>query len=340
MSSLRVLIADGSPSVRAVLRRIVEGAGGLEVAGEARDGDEAVSRAVQLCPDAVVMDADLVLHDGRLASEEMVSRCEAPVVVIASGLDRERMVATFRTLRKGVVAVLAKPTVPQQWHAMTDTLGQTLKHIVRARGLDVDQVQITAREKPEQLIRNVVVGASTGGPKALAEMLSQLGRGFAAGVAVVQHIAPGFEGALVQWLAAESGLDVALASDGESLRAGCVRLALADRHLMIDHCGRLRLDSGTPPYKGHRPSIDVLFRSMVNRDAQTTAAVLLSGMGADGSLGMNELKAAGAMTIAQDEPSSAVWGMPRVAAEIGAADFVLPPVAIGRLLREAAGGDG
>ena len=139
-------------------------------------------------------------------------------------------------------------------------------------------------------------------------MLSQLDRGFPAAVAVVQHVARGFEEALVHWLAAETGLDVALAIDGETFGTGCIRLAEADCHLTVDQHDRLRLDSRIPPYNGHRPSIDVLFRSLVNPEARATAAILLSGMGFDGTLGLNELKAAGAITMAQDEPTAAISG--------------------------------
>ena len=340
MNAVRVLIADSSPSIRAVLRRIVEGVEGLEVAGEARHGDEAVLRTRELHPDAVVMDADLVVADGRSASEEILAQYGTPIVLIAAGRDHDRLVATFRTLSKGVVAVFAKPTVPQQWRAMADTLGQTLEQIARNRLLGSNGGEPRVVDGWGQNIRRVVVGASTGGPRALVEMLSQLDRGFPAAVAIVQHIAPGFEGALVHWLATESGLDVALANDGETFGPGCIRLAQAGCHLTVDHRDRLRLDSKIPPHNGHRPSIDVLFRSLVNPEARATAGILLSGMGSDGTLGLNELKAAGAVTIAQNQPTAAIWGMPRIAVEIGAADLVMSPVAIGRFLMEAAGGSG
>lgn len=339
MSAFRVLIADGSPSVRAVLRRIVDGADHLTLAGEARDGVEAVALAVDLRPDAIVMDADMALGGGRTASDEILARHHAPVVLLATGLDRDRMVATFGTLSKGAVAVLKKPTVPLQWLELSDTLRQTLEHLGRNRDEPAGPADVVVR-RHDGVIERVAIGSSTGGPRALVEVLRELDPGFRAAVAVVQHIASGFEGALVQWLAAETGLDVALASDGEAFAPGCVRLARPGSHLLVDPDDRLRLDASSPSRHGHRPSIDVLFESLAGRDTGTTAAILLSGMGADGSRGLAELKAAGAITIAQDEATSAIWGMPRIAVEIGAADLVLPPPAIGRLLRGSAGGSG
>jgi two-component system chemotaxis response regulator CheB len=171
-------------------------------------------------------------------------------------------------------------------------------------------------------------------------MLGQLGADFTASVVVVQHIAPGFEPALIQWLAGETGLDVALARDGERLIAGAVRLAPATAHLAIVRGSRLRVDGDAPPVNGHRPSIDLLFRSLVGRGARSAAAVLLSGMGADGTRGLAELRAAGSLTIAQDRASAVIWGMPGIAAEGGAAELVLDPTAIGRLLRRACAGNG
>jgi two-component system chemotaxis response regulator CheB len=334
---VRVLIADASPSVRAVLRRILESGDGLELAGEAIDGDETAARSVSLAPDAVVMDADLVVGDGRPAFEVVLARTSAPVILMATGRDRDRLVATFRSLSRGAVVVLPKPTVVQQWRELAATLGETLSHLEPRGPQDVaiDDPPVIGGDR---VIRTVVVGASTGGPRALAQMLGELGPRCAAGVAVVQHIAPGFEPALVQWLTAETKLDVAVARDGEPLAPGCVRLAPATAHLTVERGRKLRVDRDGEPLDGHRPSIDLLFRSMAGSSARSTAAVLLSGMGHDGTRGLAELRAEGSLTIAQDRSSAVIWGMPGSAVERGAAEVVLDPAAIGRLLRQAAGG--
>jgi two-component system chemotaxis response regulator CheB len=167
-------------------------------------------------------------------------------------------------------------------------------------------------------------------------MLQALGRSYPASIVVVQHIAAGFEVALAGWLSTDSGLDVAPAAHGEPLKSGAVRVAPSGSHLRVVPPGVIELDRRTPPSNGHRPSADVLFQSLLAGDPSQVVAVLLSGMGADGVAGMHELRRAGALTMVQDEPSSAVWGMPRAAIERGAAELALAPAEIARLLRQLA----
>jgi chemotaxis response regulator CheB len=154
---------------------------------------------------------------------------------------------------------------------------------------------------------------------------------------VVQHIAEGFESTLTEWLAAELGMDVAVARHGEHLKIGTVRVAPSGHHLSVDRGARLRLDRHTAPVGGHRPSVEVLFRSLLGQPANRVAAVLLSGMGSDGAEAMAELRSANILTVAQDEASCAVFGMPRAAIERRAAAFALAPPQIGRLLARAGG---
>jgi len=186
----------------------------------------------------------------------------------------------------------------------------------------------------------VGIGASTGGPGALCQLLRAVGGDPPLGVVVVQHIADGFEVALADWLDQELGLDVALAADGEELAPGRIRIAPAGRHLVIDSNARLRLDAETAARNGHRPSVDVLFESMADLSTERVAAVLLSGMGSDGVSGIGTLRERGALTIAQNEATSAVFGMPGAALDRGAVDFALAPEDIGRLLVRVAHGDG
>jgi chemotaxis response regulator CheB len=186
-------------------------------------------------------------------------------------------------------------------------------------------------------LRYAAIGASTGGPGALCELLRTLGSDAEIGVAVVQHIAAGFESALAEWLAVESGLDVAVARDGEILAPGRVRFAPAGGHMLLSPDGRLRLDRRSPAVSVHTPAVDLLFRSLLKHPPQTVAAIQLSGMGSDGALGMCELRRANVLTMAQDEASCAVFGMPRSAIEMGAVAVTLSPAQIGRLLAHAAG---
>ncbi len=333
MVSFKVLIADPSLSVRAVLRRFVECVPGLVVVGEARDGGEAIRLARNLRPDTIIIDADLGHPQGPGSPEEVFSVHPVPMIVISAGGDRQRMIATFSTLRKGAVAVFPKPTVPQAWEDLGETLGETLRQLAGRTRRPARPIP-PPPAKAGAPIRLVAVGASSGGPGALAEMLHHLGSDFATPVVVVQHITAGFEPALADWLTAETGLDVRVARDGASLTRGGVRLAPSDSHMTVKDRSIVRLDRSSPPVNGHRPAVETLFRSLIGDGARHTAVILLSGMGSDGVAAMTVLRSVGALTIAQDEISSAVWGMPGAAVERGAASLVLPPAAIGDHLRE------
>jgi len=185
-------------------------------------------------------------------------------------------------------------------------------------------------------LRYVAVGASTGGPAAVLDLLQSMTPELSVGVIVVQHIAEGFESNFSEWLATELGIDVKVARNGERLEPGMMRVAPPANHLTLDRDGTLRLDHHSDPVNGHRPSVDILFRSLLAHDPGDVAAVLLSGMGDDGAEGMAELREANVLTIAQDEASSAVFGMPRAAIERRGAALALAPSQIGRLLARAA----
>jgi two-component system chemotaxis response regulator CheB len=179
----------------------------------------------------------------------------------------------------------------------------------------------------------VAVGASTGGPQALQSLLEGLRRAPRPPILVVQHIAPEFQGGLADWLREVSGIDVRLAFEGERVPPGAVRLAPQGSHMKLRPDGTLQLDSTTPPRRGHRPSVDELFRSCAGWGGRALG-VLLSGMGRDGVEGLLEMRRAGAATLVQDEGSSVVFGMPRAALDAGAAELALPPAALARHVLE------
>jgi chemotaxis response regulator CheB len=181
-------------------------------------------------------------------------------------------------------------------------------------------------------LRYVAIGASTGGPAAIRELLEEIPAAAPVSILIVQHISAGFEVGFADWLNKEFPLDVRLAQDGERPPPGAVRLAPGGAHLLLEHGGVLRLDAGTPARRGHRPSIDELFLSCAESCPGEVAGVLLTGMGADGVEGLAALRQAGGLTLAQDEASSVVYGMPRVALERGAADVALPPRDLARTL--------
>lgn len=179
-------------------------------------------------------------------------------------------------------------------------------------------------------LRWLALGASTGGPTAVCDLLAGLGAAPPVTALVVQHISPGFELGLVDWLSNALPLDVKVARHGEAPAPGCVRLAPPGYHLHLTAEGLLELDRRTPPWRSHRPSVDELFFSCARTVPHKVAAALLTGMGTDGVQGLAQLSHAGAVTYVQDEASSVVYGMPRAALERGASRYALPPTEIGR----------
>ena len=340
----RVLVVDDSTTVRAVLRRVLSADGDIEVVGESARGDHAVAAAAELEPDAIVMDLDLPGMDGLTASREILRRRNTPIVVVTSadGAHRQRVAAAFKSIASSVVTVFGKPQVPEDWQP----LGVILRETVRGLGQTGARAGRTAagpdasRDIARRPVEIIAVAASTGGPVALREMLLAFQRRCPAPIVIVQHIADGFECGLAEWLAAESGLEVEVAREGERLDGGMVRLAPAGSHLRVAVGRVLRLDGAEPPVKSHRPSATVLFRSLDWMTAHRVAGVILTGMGDDGVAGLAELRQRGALTFAQSEATCTLYGMPRAAFERGAAEHVLAPAEIARAIsRASAGGD-
>lgn len=339
MSSVRVLLVDDSATVRAALRTMLGRQGSIEVVGEAGQGTEAIAQVLRLRPDVVLMDLEMPGMDGLTAMEHILSERPTPVVVVTSRTHRDEVATAFAAVKRGAVAVFPKPEVPSEWEDLATSLAATLNGLVPRR----PDVVLPAPPDPRPPVRRafsyLAVGASTGGPAAVHLLLRALGRGTGVGVAVVQHIAPGFEHGLADWLARELVMDVAVARDGEQLQPDTVRLAPSDAHLKLQDGGFLSLDRDAPARNGHRPSADELLLSAAESVPLRAAGALLTGMGRDGVEGLATLRRAGGLTLAQDAQSCVVYGMPRAAIEAGAAELVLPPDRIGSYLRAAVLGD-
>ncbi len=338
MTAIRVVVADRSATVRAVLRRLLGGSGAIQVVGETDDGRKAVELIRRTDPDGLVTDLDLEGLGGLGFVEAVAEVRRIPIFALIPAIRTDSTRVAFAAHGLGVIAVYPKPDRPDGWADLGRTLESSISEAcgnvrtddpAREESVDVPMVR--------RGLRFVAVGASTGGPGALCEMLRALGGSPAIGFAVVQHIAAGFENVLAEWLAAETGLDVAIAREGERLSPGSVRLAASGGHLLLARDGVLHTDRMSPAVNGHSPSVDALFRSLSDHPPGAAAAVLLSGMGADGAEGMVQLRRENVLTIAQDPASCAVFGMPRVAIEMGAVTFTLAPAQIGRLLAHADG---
>jgi two-component system chemotaxis response regulator CheB len=332
--SLRVLVVDDSASVRAVLRRFFARTDDIEVVGEAADGRAAVEKVLELSPDVVLMDLVMPGMDGFAATERIMAVRPTPIVVLSSKANRNQIRTAFEAMRRGAVEVLGKPADTGEWHQLAETLPDMVRTAAAAR---TRPAQRRARRPPEvetadRALRWAGIGASTGGPAALRELLEALPESFSMTFLVVQHIAAGFEAGLADWLNRELPFEVRLAEDGERPRPGSVLFAPGGAHLVLGPGGELALDRASPPRGGHRPSVDALFSSLAAIAPASSAGVLLTGMGSDGAEGLAELRAAGALTIAQEMVSCVVYGMPRVAIERGAAEIELAPRQIARYL--------
>jgi two-component system chemotaxis response regulator CheB len=333
--------------VRAVLRRFFAKTSDIQVVGEAEDGAQALQAVLDFQPQVVVMDLQMPVMDGYSAIEQIMAVRPTPIVVLSSRANRNQMQTAFEARRRGALEVLPKPEDTPSWQQLAESLPGTVRAIIeaqaqprpkRSRSGAEPEARLASLTTPPlgfaipQELRWVAIGASTGGPAALREFLEEVPADAPVGFVVVQHIASGFELGLADWLNKEFPFDVRLARDGEILRKGSLRLAPGGSHLRLEAGGVLRLDTQSPARRGHRPSVDDLFFSCAESCPREVAGVILTGMGSDGVDGLLALRKAGGLTMAQDEASSIVFGMPRVALERGAADIALPPRALAHAL--------
>jgi two-component system, chemotaxis family, protein-glutamate methylesterase/glutaminase len=329
---IRVLVADDSELFRELLSRIVAADPAFEVVAVAHDGNAAATYARTLRPDVITMDLHMPDADGFSGIARIMAETPTPILVLTA--NREEAVG-FRALSLGALDILEKPQATTD----LDEYGQLLRSRLRLlAGVKVIRHLRGLRERratPERAAARpelVVIGASLGGPRALATLLRGLPPTFPVPIAVVQHIADGFTEGLASWLASESRLQVLEARDGERLRAGRVLVAPTGRHLLVSD-GIARL-SDAPPVDTFKPSVTPLFLSAARVYGARACGVILTGMGRDGAEGLKAIHVAGGPTLAQDEATSAVFGMPRAAIELGAVDRILPIDDIARVLVE------
>jgi len=334
---IRVLLVEDSSTMRHHLRESLATDPELEVVGEALDGGPAVEMVGRLRPDVVTMDMMLPTMSGLVATEHIMAEHPTPILVVSSA-DRQELFSTYNALAAGAVDVLEKPRGDASDADWGRRLCSAVRLVSRIRVITHPRARLDGRDRaaaaaepppapngtPPQVL---AVGASTGGPGALTELLRALPPGFGPPVLCVQHIAASepFAVAFSDWLGGQTGRDVVYARDGTPVRTlrGRVALAPPDRHLLVQD-GLLRLSDG-PLRHSCRPSVDVLFESVAAEYGTGATGVLLTGMGRDGAEGLLRMRARGAVTFAQDEASCIVYGMPREAALIGAAGYILPP---------------
>jgi two-component system chemotaxis response regulator CheB len=341
-TKIRVVIVDDSTFMRAVITRLLRRDGRFEVVGQAKDGKEGVDTVVRLRPNVVTMDVNMPVMDGVEAVRRIMSENPLPVVMV-SAHTTEGARATMEALSAGAVDFVSKPSGEVSADLALVEQELTEKLILASTARPMKTPRSAAAPAPAAITpmvtwspegpRVVVIAASTGGPAALARVIPALPGTLDSCVVVVQHMPPQFTAALAQRLDSISALSVREAASGDRLRQGTAYIAPGGIHLVVDRGGTLRtVDS--PAVNACKPSADVTMRAVAETMGFRTTGIVMTGMGRDGAEGLSAIRAAGGRTIAQDEESCVVFGMPRVAIELGAAERVVALDAIARAIQK------
>jgi two-component system chemotaxis response regulator CheB len=370
---VRALVVEDSPSLRARISRVLSADPGIEVVGQAGDGALAIELCLDLLPDVITIGVTLSGLSAAAVTEHLMSRRPTPILVVSTPGRSDDLAAGLAAVTAGAIDVLHRPTShrgqPSEWDA---ALVRTVKMVAKIRVVthlrprgpaapvagSVDRLPAqpcgphpSAVAPPSRLhapmpdpnpdhsprISVLAIGASTGGPAAIATVLSGLPLDFGLPVLLVLHVGEQFGPSFASWLRDISGRRIRFATEGEPMAggAGQVLIAPPGRHLVV-RGGLLHL-THDPERHSCRPSVDVLFETLARDCGPRVAACLLTGMGRDGAAGLLEVHRAGGLTVAQDEASSVVFGMPGEAVRLGAAQHVLPADRIGALIGRLTG---
>ncbi len=344
MSRIRVLVIDDSALMRKLLTELLNSDPGIEVVGTAMDAYIARDKIKKLSPDVLTLDVEMPKMDGLSFLSNLMRLHPMPVVMVSS-LTEKGAEVTLRALNLGAVDFVSKPKLDLV-HTLDDCAREITDKVKAASMACVDtllrhasspDVHHSMRDtvvgmKPVGAGSNyhttdkvIAIGASTGGTEAIKEVLVKL-RPDCPGVVITQHIPPLFSRSFAKRMNECSRLAVCEAEDGQQIRPGHAYIAPGDRHLLVVRDGaryRCKLSDG-PAFNRHKPAIDILFDSVAETAAHNAVGVVLTGMGRDGAKGLRRMHNAGALTIAQDEQSSVIWGMPHAAIEEGGVDKILP----------------
>ncbi len=337
---IRVLVAEDSAVAREYLVHLLNQDPDLQVVGTVPNGLDAVEQTERLRPNVVLMDIHMPQMNGYEATRQIMERVPTAIVMVSSILSHDEIVMTFEALKAGALAVLDKPAGLGHPDSPKTALQlqQTIKLMAGIKVIHRRPRRSGTVPPPlppfglSSAIRVVAIGASTGGPTVLAEILGGLPQNLRVPILVVQHIAPGFTAGLVEWIGKGSALRVKLAEPGEPARSGTIYVAPHGSEMGITKDMKIRLTQGAAE-NDFCPSISHLFQSVAESIGRTAAGIILTGMGQDGANGLLALRRTGGVTIAQDEDSSVIFGMPGEAVRIGAAQYVLSPRQISELLR-------
>lgn len=331
---IRVLVVDDSAFMRKVISDILNSDKDIEVADVAKNGPDALEKVKQLNPDVITLDVKMPGMDGLECLKELNKICKIPVVMLSS-VTKEGAEATIQALAYGAIDFITKPTNIFEMNGLEKS-NEIIEKVKIAKNLSSnfgsnERYNIgnkNTSNKSSEVENLVLIGTSTGGPKALQDVIPLIPDNVNAAFLIVQHMPAGFTKSLADRLNNISAVNVKEAEDDEIVRTGYVYIAPGDYHMNLEKDGganfKIKLTKD-PPVGGHRPSVDVMFESVSNTGFKNIVAVVMTGMGGDGGQGVKLLKKTnGAHIIAQDEDTCVVFGMPRVAILTGVVDVVTP----------------
>jgi two-component system chemotaxis response regulator CheB len=334
---INTLIVDDSAMVRDVIRDFLEAEGSFNIIGEAENGEEGVQKILSLSPDLVTLDIEMPKMNGLEVIEAVMKKTNVPIVVITS---HDTAKTAYEATVRGALEffpkdVFLKELSPEKQKNIYDTLKRisgvkaqksTFANWAEELGTEItDTIHLKTPDKRK--VDAVVIASSTGGPKALSRFFSLLPGDFPLPIVIVQHNSSGFDKCFAQWLDTFTTLNVKVADEGDILQTGTVYIAQTDKHLELRSSddGRLSLRyNDDEPEQNQKPAADVLFRTAAETLKQSLISLVFTGMGSDGAAGTQKVKEMGGITLAQDEESSLIYGMPKAAAETGCVDIVLP----------------
>jgi two-component system chemotaxis response regulator CheB len=342
---IRVMVVDDSAFMRFTIAQQLNGDPELQVVGVASNGRQALQLLPQLKPDVITLDVEMPVMDGLSTLREIMKNYPRPVIMFSS-LTKEGAAETIRALMLGAVDFVPKPDNRLDIRAAMGDMRVKIKVAVQARVKFVSPALSTplhshSSGRPKKLVRAylkkapvVLIGSSTGGPSALSEIVPALPPDLQSPVVIVQHMPAGFTRSLSERLNSLSPLNIKEAESGDALLTGQVLLAPGGFHLTLDENEQVALNQ-KPAVHGVRPAVDVTLNSLIQRFGKQVVAVILTGMGSDGTHGATLLHSSGGFVIAEHESTCVVWGMPRSVVEAGAASVVLPRPQIARAIARA-----
>lgn len=349
---IRILLVEDSLVSKEYLLYLISRENDLKVIATASNGKEAVELALKYKPDVITMDINMPKLNGFQATREIMEKSPIPIIIVTASWDPKHVSTTFQALEAGAVSVIPKPL--GSGHRDSEKMKKDFINTIRI----MSEVRVVRRiKKQPQVTMNAnkqtlnhiqdfntynkeykiaAIGASTGGPQIIQQILNDLPENFLLPILIVQHIASGFVDGFIDWLNTTTKLKVKIAEEGEMPMPGFVYLAPDDYHLGILKTSRTIKLSKEGKENGLRPAVSYLFRSVSEAYSEQAIGILLTGMGKDGSEELGLMKNNGALTIAQDEETSIVFGMPGEAVKIGAVNLVLDPKSIANKLIEIA----